>query len=790
VDWDTTAAYYQRRLPLVLEVQRWALSLGELPQARADRAVLDTLGRLGEPLRKQLERLSRGEFRIAVVGLEKAGKSTFINAWLDCDLLPNDSPRCTFTTTHVYSVAFDTQQRLEVQAHSPEQFAALIADLERRSQHGGDEGRRAANDLSTIRDHRATLDSVIAQRTVVVQFTRLEELSEPLRRYVADAHYAHAVREARLYTSKLARLGGIVFYDVPGLNSGLSVHIEMSERMLADCDAVILVQTSSRPNIEMSEQRLIELVKEGDETIGIAGKLFVFFGRIDQEGSPESLRRNLELAARDYHTRGELNRKRIIPGSAAAWLLLKNLAGDNLDRNTGGGDRARANLRHVTGASSEEALLEATGMPAIKGQVDHYLRHERVGVLRKRCEEPMQAILEAAQTLFDQVRRRFPEDPEEAKRAEERKKLLRFTEWWSKEWIAILARLNEHFSTKVLRQDRGDDARGRAVEQLRTRYRGLIAEKLAALPSRQPAFREMLEKAYAVPVPDPTRYNIEWRAHLYEDISLLIEGVSRELALELKAEAQALVETMADLLWQSREVHDRLIGPDQDLQGQLQGKLQTLFLRFARPVAMALIRAPAASVSRREMVRGLGPDIGLLDSYYQGDEPAYQKLQLFARYGRQLLINARLRKDLLDVDPPPGAAESTTDPGTLPRAAELNAEVVEEVEADLDALKIYLLEAVFTAAGFEAFCEQELARLCDHFKALKGVWDGAALNEYNAGNPRLAACLPDELRGEAFDTEVSNRLSQLRAALEAARRPESLTIDPPAVTETTAVAVR
>ena len=460
MDWNTTAAFYQHRIPLVLEVQRWALLLGEMPQARAAQAALSELERLGGPLRKQLERLARGEFRIAVVGLEKSGKSTFINAWLDCDLLPNDSSRCTFTTTHVYSVASDSEQRLEVQAHSPEEFAALVADLERRSQEKGDEGRRAANDLSTIRRHRSTLDSVIQRRTIVVPFARLEEVSEPLRQYVADERYAHAVREARLHTSKLTRLGGIVFYDVPGLNSGLSLHVEMSERMLADCDAVTLVQTSSRPNLEASEQRLIQFVQEGDEAVGIAGKLFVFFGRIDQEGSGMSLDRNLKLAARDWYDRGRLDRKRIVPGSAAAWLLFKNLAGDNLRRDTGGADKCAANLSHVTGASTDETLLAATGMPTIKEQIDHYLHHERVGMLRKRCEEPMQVILDTAQALFDQVRRRFPEDPEEAKRDQERQKVLRFTQWWEDQWVAILARLNEHFSTEVLRQDRGDGARG------------------------------------------------------------------------------------------------------------------------------------------------------------------------------------------------------------------------------------------------------------------------------------------------------------------------------------------
>ena len=39
------------------------------------------------------------------VGLEKSGKSTFGNALLQLDVLPNEFQRCTFTTTTIYVIA-------------------------------------------------------------------------------------------------------------------------------------------------------------------------------------------------------------------------------------------------------------------------------------------------------------------------------------------------------------------------------------------------------------------------------------------------------------------------------------------------------------------------------------------------------------------------------------------------------------------------------------------------------------------------------------------------------------
>jgi hypothetical protein len=776
MSWSTAAAHYLVRLPRVFDVQRHALSLAQLPQARVAEELRQELVRPVEPLRRQYERLKKDEFRIAVVGLEKAGKSTFVNAWLGADLLPNEMKRCTFTTTQLYSVDDPSEQRLEVYPKSRDQFERMVSELENRARsRDSDDARRAASDLEVISRNRRTLDEVLADEMQRYSFTRLDDIGAQLKKYVADESFGHAVLETRLYISGLATARGIVFYDVPGLNSGLAKQVEESEQMLKDCDAVILIQSSKRPNLEAHEQKLLQFVQAGDEVIGIAGKLFVFLGRIDEQGTAEALEQAKSIALRDWQARGELPPSRLIPGSAAAYLLLIHSAGENLLRETGGLAVVRPALERVTCAGSDEELKRASGIPLIKERIETYLQHERIDILHRRCREPMGEILAAAQRIFEQVRQRFPEDPEEARRVEENRRGIGFSEWWKKHrWLEVRAELNRSLEGRILRPSSpGSEAGERSIDTFRRRYRQEIEKQVRALPSRRPELWQRLIEAYSpAHNEDPMRFNLEWRERLFEELRGLIDRVSRELALELKTEADALLERMTALLWGSKEVAARLREERPGWQSELEGKLQTLFLRFARPVVAVLARSPLASVNRHEQVKRLAADIELLDNYYPLDkEPAYSRLQLFARYGRELLTNKALRRKVLGAE---DAAEGASgqDSSSVTQESRSNTDVVEEVEADLKALEVYLLDAVYAAAGFEGFYEEELRGLCDWFVGQEGAWAGVARNEHLAGNTLLLRDVPDELRGQSHDTEVSERLRQLRIALEEARKSE------------------
>ncbi|NES46898.1 hypothetical protein, partial [Moorena sp. SIO2C4] len=71
MDWKTASSYYEIRLGDALTVLRHALDLARLPQAGVPAHLKEVLLEEEKPARRQLERLKKREFRIAVVGLEK-----------------------------------------------------------------------------------------------------------------------------------------------------------------------------------------------------------------------------------------------------------------------------------------------------------------------------------------------------------------------------------------------------------------------------------------------------------------------------------------------------------------------------------------------------------------------------------------------------------------------------------------------------------------------------------------------------------------------------------------------
>jgi len=767
MDWKTASAYYESRLSAALSVQRYASALASLPQTEVPTTLKDVLLQEAEPARRQLERLRKREFRIAVVGLEKAGKSTFINAWLECDLLPAKAARCTFTTTQIYSVVKDTDQKLEVQVKTEEQFRQLLSDLEREN---------AQEDLNTCRRYETTLRQVREDGDRTIQFTRLEQIRNDLKKYVADEQYAHAVLEARLYTNKLAQAEGIVFYDVPGLDSGLAKHVDEAQDMLSDCDAVILVQRF--PSLREKELAIIKFTEQGDQHVTVADKLFVFLSRIDSQATPEALQQHVEDAYKDWQHRSSLPRDRIVYGSAGAYLVLNGLAEPQTQTEIGYADDLRQKLKTLLKADQSDITnieREGTGIPQIKQKIFNYINHERVAILQKRCEASISKIINTSEDIYHLVKKRYPENPEEAKRVEEDRRRIAFSEWWSTKWEQIKAKLQRHYDSSVICKNPMDEMAvlASSLEKFKQRYFDIVKAEMVNLRDETFRKKDDIFSANSYPEFDKVKVNYAWREEIYRDISGLLAAIAHQLAFELKEEALELIAYMTHLLWGSHEVKVRLIGySEEDFLNRLETSLSVLFLRFARPVAEALIRGPVNSDLRDKVVKSLGVDIEIVDNYYTGEEDAYKVLKRYVKYGFELLFDAELRQKILGVSKitspfinmtvqlATDAAENIA--STLRSPQE---QVIFEIESDINAFEEYLCYAIFNAAGFEAYCMQELRRLVDSFRDKEGTWAGVAQNEWLQGNPQLLAEIPNDLKSYETDLEVSERLRQLAVTL-------------------------
>jgi len=763
MDWKTASSYYEVRLSDALNVYRHAVDLAMLPQAEVPTKLKDALLQEYEPTRRQLARLKKREFRIAVVGLEKAGKSTFINAWLECDLLPAKGGRCTFTTTQIYSVENESEQRLEVQVKTEEQFVNLLSELETV---------RAVEDLKTIRANETTLRQVRNEGDIRVPFTRLEDIREPLKKYVADEKYAHSVLEARLYTNKLAQAEGIVFYDVPGLDSGLAKHVDEAQEMLSDCDAVILVQRFT--SLREKELEIIKFTETGDKNVNVADKLFVFLSRIDSLGSAEALQTHIEEACEDWLKRANLPKQRILYGSAGAYLILNNLAGQQTKSEIGSANEIKNKLQSLTGISDENALnQEATGIPTIKNKIFDYINFERVNVLSKRCETSISKIIGSSDEIYQLVRKRYSENPEEAKQFEEDGRRIQFTEWWGRKWQKMKADLQKFYDSSIVSKDSKLAANSSTSSQkFKERYLQVVTIEMQNLREQMLSKRDTIFAANSNPVFDPVNANYRWREDLYIDVSEVLAAIASQLAIELQAESLKLVEYMTEMLWGSKQVKERLIKDSDGYRVLLENSLKVLFLRFARPVAEVLIRGPVKSDTREKIIKNLGVDIEIVDNYYSGDESAFKVLKRYAKYGSDLLFAPELRQQILGVTGIAGQVAGVATQVVIDTVNDLKSPqetVIFEVENDINALEEYLRSAIFDAAGFESYCIQELKNLVDNFRDKDGAWAGVALNEWLQGNPSLLSELPSNLKSQESNLEVSERLRQLSVALKKAR---------------------
>jgi len=471
------------------------------------------------------------------------------------------------------------------------------------------------------------------------------------------------------------------------------------------------------------------------------------------------MKTHIQAASQDWLKRANLPNHRIVSGSAGAYLILNNIAGEQTKLEIGDANIIQSHLQKLTGISDEENLKKyATGIPEIKEKIFNYINTERVAILKKRCEASLNTIISTSEEIYRLVSKNHPENPEEAKLFAENNHRVLFAEWWNQKWLVIKADLQKYYDASVVNkplENLTPDSLTQ-IEKFRERYLEIVDKEIQKLREETFKKKETIFLANSNPEFDRMKANFAWREDLYNDISKLLAAIARELALEFQNEALNLVEYMTSLLWGSSQVKARLIENSEDyFLSKLENSLSVLFLRFARPVAEALIRGPVNSETRNEIIKRLGVDIEIVDNYYTGEELAYSVLKRYIKYGADLLFNSEIRQQIL------GVTGVTTKIDIASELIPQQQAVIFEVENDINAFAEYLRYAIFDAAGFESYCLQELKGLVDSFREKEGTWTGVALNEWLQGNPLLLAEVPNHLKSQESNLEVSERLRQL-----------------------------
>jgi len=352
---------------------------------------LEKLKEIEGKLRNYLFKIRNDVLEVAFVGVEKAGKSTFVNAFIGKNILPTGYERTTYTSTQV---RYDEKGRVEVSFYTEEEFLEIFRkwlkeiNLDGWNSHTLDtltldilnlhfENLRE-KDPSRYNSYVSTLKGDIEevlkgkeQIKPLLSRGKLifgEDEIEIYKDFITDPFKSRAVKEVVIYSSKLKGLENVIVYDLPGFDSPTLIHPKFTIEKVKKADAVVFIRHAKKPSLTQPEIKIITETFEEDG-VSLKEKTFFFGNKIDEVQKDEegNLEKILETFLRELEEKKVLeSRDRVFFGSARAHLQ---------------------RLGVIEGTSSLDRLNELgipTGIEELKNALVEYNRTERIKVLERR----------------------------------------------------------------------------------------------------------------------------------------------------------------------------------------------------------------------------------------------------------------------------------------------------------------------------------------------------------------------------------------------------------------------
>ena len=387
-----------------------------------ERTELETLQAANK---KILNKLMSREFTVAIVGLEKAGKSTLGNALIKSMVLPEYAARCTYTTTEIRAGSTDIAEvyfysrdefnknfkRMLNEVRYPDAADFFTMTLETFVRYWKsvetDPAQReifllhngtTAEDIKTILAGKQKILPLLGQarKEFGAEFWSGDEKFNEFKAYItgmsgqnADGSvirqpYPYAVENVIIRSTQLADMSHIVLYDVPGFDSPTELHKRQTEEMLKEADAIILV-TNAGDKPDLSAPQL-DMLRKGQDVDGVklSEKSFVFGNKIDRASDAQTSRNNLAVLRNDAVNKYQIALdNHIVGGSARAYLEKIGLISEK-----------------VASKILDEWQIP-DGVEILLAKMQDYYETDRFAVLKRRAENTLAKTRSVLQNLLE-----------------------------------------------------------------------------------------------------------------------------------------------------------------------------------------------------------------------------------------------------------------------------------------------------------------------------------------------------------------------------------------------------
>ena len=612
------------------------------------------LERLQAANKNILHKLQSREFTVAIVGLEKAGKSTLGNALIKSMVLPEYSERCTYTTTEIRAGDTDVAEvyfysrdefngifkrmLANVEYTGAEDFFNMTLEMFKRYWSGvennpeqskifNDHNGTTAEDIKTMLEGKQKIIELLGHAPIKFgseYWTGSDEFNEfkiyitgisgknPDGSVIRQPH-PYAVKNVIIHSTQLADMSNIVLYDVPGFDSPTELHKRQTEEMLKIADAIILVTNAgNNPNLTGTQ---LDMLRKGLDTDGIklSAKAFVFGNKIDRASDATTAQNNLAALTNEAVNKYQIALpNHIVGGSARAYLEGAGLIS---------GDVAKKVI---------DAWNFTDGIGSLHEKMQYYYDNDRFEVIKRRARNTLAAM----QNILQEILKRYSNDDGSESAFREKTlmqiqsslpKFLNAAKDISRNYISEIS-AERPFTTTIENNIQTiyplieENPRGKELITNTDESLGISVDGIVPITTIDGNVRDKLSKKFveniAVAV---SKLTLDKQKELLQK---LIDAFLENMGMEISTPHRAELRESANVLF------NKMLNQSGLAQGNFYCNFNVLVERFVTTLIQALIATPFARPERLQALETAMEEFATLALYYNVPVSADEKKNL------------------------------------------------------------------------------------------------------------------------------------------------------------------